>query len=46
MTRILKSKEGPNLIEIKISTGARKDLGRPKMKPVDNKKKFMESLRK
>ncbi len=31
----------PCLMEIKVKSGARKDLGRPKEKPVENKKAFM-----
>lgn len=34
-----------NLLEIRVKMGARKDLGRPKEKPVENKKNFMEFLR-
>ena len=33
-----------SLIEIKCSIGARADLGRPKEKPIENKKIFMENL--
>lgn len=32
---------GPHLIEIKISRGARKNLGRPTRSPVENKLDFM-----
>ena len=32
------------LLEIKVRCGARKDLGRPKESPAENKKLFMESL--
>ena len=32
---------GPTLIEIKVSKGARSDLGRPKTSPAENKKQFM-----
>ena len=39
----IKSK-GPSLLEIKVKCGARKDLGRPKEKPCENKKIFMEFL--
>jgi len=35
---------GPSLIEIKISRGARKDLGRPSRTPVQNKVDFMHFL--
>ena len=36
--------EGPAFLEIKVKCGAREDLGRPKEKPVENKKIFMEHL--
>jgi len=36
---------GPTLIEIKCSTGARKDLGRPTITPQENKKAFMKFLK-
>jgi len=36
--------EGPVFLEIKTKKGARKDLGRPTIKPVDNKKDFMSNL--
>ncbi len=32
------------LLEIKVKCGARKDLGRPKESPIENKKLFMEKL--
>jgi len=35
---------GPNLIEIKISRGSRKNLGRPTRSPVQNKIDFMHFL--
>lgn len=41
--RFLKS-EGPAFIEIVVRPGARPDLGRPEMAPVDNKRAFMEFL--
>jgi phosphonopyruvate decarboxylase len=37
--------KGPLLIEIKVRKGSRKDLGRPKESPVENKKAFMEFMR-
>ncbi len=37
---------GPVFREIKVSKGARKDLGRPKEKPRENKVLFMETLAK
>lgn len=38
--------DGPILIEIKVNLGSRKDLGRPTIKPVDNKISFMKNLEK
>ncbi len=35
------STAAPCLLEIKVKTGSRKDLGRPKEKPVENKAAFM-----
>ncbi len=40
----LKSSQGPALLEIKVKKGARKDLGRPKTTPKENKTRFMEFL--
>ena len=40
----MKKEEGPVLLEIKIKPGARKNLGRPKSKPEENKQAFMEFL--
>jgi len=37
-------KKGPILLEIRISSGARNDLGRPKTTPAQNKRDFMEFL--
>jgi phosphonopyruvate decarboxylase len=34
--------DGPHFIEIKVSTGARSDLGRPKTSPIQNKDVFMK----
>ena len=36
--------DGPTLIEIKVSKGARKDLGRPTIAPIENKNNFMKYL--
>jgi len=41
---LLKTSEGPALLEIKINKGSRPDLGRPTITPIENKKKFMEFL--
>ncbi len=35
----------PCLLEIKVKTGSRKDLGRPKEKPVENKTAFMKFVK-
>ena len=37
---------GPSLIEIKVRSGARADLGRPTATPIENKNIFMENARK
>jgi len=42
--RELKSVDGPAMLEVKIGTGARSDLGRPKTSPQQNKDGFMEFL--
>ena len=34
----------PALIEVKVRIGSRGDLGRPTIKPIDNKKDFMNNL--
>jgi phosphonopyruvate decarboxylase len=41
----LLAKSRPSLIEVIINSGARKDLGRPKTTPVQNKVAFMDFLR-
>ena len=33
---------GPNFLEVKVQSGSRKNLGRPTIKPVENKKVFMQ----
>ncbi len=38
--------KGPILIEVKINSGARKDLGRPTTTPLENKLKFINNLKK
>ncbi|ODM99585.1 Phosphonopyruvate decarboxylase [Orchesella cincta] len=40
----LPGERGPNMIEIKIRRGSRKDLGRPTRTPVQNKMDFMHFL--
>lgn len=37
--------EGPSLLEVKVKVGSRDDLGRPTIKPVDNKLDFMNKLK-
>eukprot|EP00501_MAST-03F_sp_TOSAG23-6_P002499 GSMAST32.ASY1.ANO1.2611.1 assembled CDS len=41
----LRDCEGPALLEARVLTGARPDLGRPKTTPVQNKDAFMDFLR-
>ena len=43
---LLKSIDGPSLLEIKINKGHRKNLGRPTISPKENKKSFMSFLTK
>jgi phosphonopyruvate decarboxylase len=38
--------KGPVMLEISVKKGARKDLGRPKKSPMENKNAFMEYLNK
>lgn len=42
--KILKSSDGPALLEIKVRKGARADLGRPKTSSKENKAAFMRFL--
>ena len=37
---------GPNFLEMKIKPGSRKELGRPTIKPIDNKKAFQAFINK
>jgi len=37
-------RKGPNFLEVKVKPGSRKDLGRPTVKPIDNKKAFMNYI--
>lgn len=41
---ILKQSKGPSLLEVRVTKGSRKDLGRPDKTPAENKKSFMEFL--
>ena len=43
--KVIKSAQGPAMLEIKVAKGARKDLGRPKSSPRKYKREFMEFLR-
>ena len=40
----LKSNKGTGFLEILVKNGSRKNLGRPKEKPITNKKIFMKSI--
>jgi len=42
--KILKSSDGPVLLEIRVCKGARDDLGRPTSTPIENKEAFMKFL--
>jgi phosphonopyruvate decarboxylase len=42
---LAKKHEGLTFIEVKVKKGARKDLGRPKTTPVENKTAFMKYLK-
>ena len=42
--RTLPGVPGPAFLEIKVALGSRKDLGRPKETPQENKKGFMDYL--
>tara|TARA_Y100000590_G_scaffold470532_1_gene666085 strand:- start:2117 stop:3262 length:1146 start_codon:yes stop_codon:yes gene_type:complete len=42
ITRDFLSNKGPSFLEIKVKIGSRFDLGRPNIKPSDNKKNFMK----
>ena len=39
---LLEKEEGPVFLELRCCKGARKDLGRPKTKPYENKKFFQQ----
>ena len=40
----LKLEDGPAMLEVKASVGARQDLGRPTTGTIENRQKFMEML--
>ena len=44
LSRELTNIQGPVLLEVKVKKGARKDLGRPKATPIENKEAFMKFL--
>jgi phosphonopyruvate decarboxylase len=44
LAEIEKRREGPVFVEIHVRKGARRNLGRPKSGPLENKKIFMNSL--
>ncbi|WP_160687366.1 phosphonopyruvate decarboxylase [Clostridium sp. C2-6-12] len=46
LSKELTGVEGPILLEIKVKKGGRKDLGRPKTTPIENKEAFMKFLNK
>jgi phosphonopyruvate decarboxylase len=42
---LLEGKASPSFIEVLVKKGARKDLGRPKISPVENKIELMKQFR-
>jgi phosphonopyruvate decarboxylase len=42
--KVLQDTRGPVMLEIKLTTGSRKNLGRPSSSPVENKRAFMDWL--
>jgi len=44
--KILKEKEGPILLEVKVNSSSRKELGRPTTSSIKNKQDFMDFLSK
>lgn len=44
MLAALKTRQGPVFLEIKVNLESRKNLGRPDECPIENKKKFMDSI--
>jgi phosphonopyruvate decarboxylase len=41
---LLKERRGPSLLEIRVNKGARQNLGRPTISPVENKRAFMNFI--
>lgn len=44
LVEVMRSTNGPSFIEVKVRSGSRSDLGRPKTSPIQNKIAFMENL--
>jgi phosphonopyruvate decarboxylase len=44
VTKQIVNSEGPVFFEIRTSQGSRKELGRPKSTPIENKEQFMKAL--
>jgi len=42
--KLFLNSEGPNFLEINVKSGSRDNLGRPYIKPIDNKKEFMKYI--
>lgn len=42
---MLKTVRGPALLEIRVNKGARQDLGRPTIRPIENKQAFMSFIK-
>ncbi len=42
---LLKKAQGPALLEVRVNKGARKDLGRPTVTPIENKQAFMRFIK-
>ena len=43
---LLIKESGPNFLEVKVKPGSRKNLGRPTINPKENKKDFMNFVKK
>lgn len=44
INKFVNEEKGPVFLEIFVQKGSRKNLGRPTIKPIDNKKSFMDKL--
>ena len=40
----MRNEKGPTMLEIRVSPGARKDLGRPTTTPIENRDAFMNFM--